>query len=64
MLLLSIDNVAELLSCSRSNVRRLWYAGLLPKPIRMGRRSVRWRVDELQRFIENRPTITFTKEHA
>jgi excisionase family DNA binding protein len=49
--LLTVDQVAELLGTSRSNVRRCWYAGTLPAPIRLGRRGIRWRADELAEFI-------------
>lgn len=49
--LLTIDEVADLLGTSRSNVRACWYAGAIPAPIRVGRRGIRWRADELQQFI-------------
>ena len=54
MELLTIDEVAELFHCSRKTVRRSWNAGLIPKPIRIGRRSIRWRREELEEFITRR----------
>lgn len=56
--LLTIDGVAEELDCSRSNVRRMWYEGLLPAPIRLGRRGIRWRSDDIANFIANKATVT------
>jgi len=52
--LLNIDEVAALLAVSRSTVRAAWYAGQLPAPIRVGRRGIRWRSDELAEFIAAR----------
>lgn len=40
--LMTIDDVAELLSCSTRHVRRLTDAGCMPGPVRLGR-LLRWR---------------------
>jgi len=52
--LLNIDQVAALLAVSRSSVRNAWYSNRLPPPIRIGRRGIRWRADELAEFINAR----------
>ena len=57
-LTLDIDAVASKCGVSRSTVRRLWYAGQLPKPIRLGRRSIRWRASDVEAFIANLPAAT------
>ena len=56
--LLTIDELAAILSCSRSHIRRLWHVGTLPAPIRLGRRSIRWRVADLQEFVESQTPVT------
>ena len=55
---IDIDAVASLIGVSRSTCRRMWYAGQLPKPIRLGRRSIRWRVSDLSQFIESQPAAS------
>ena len=32
---------------SISAIRRDWYSGLIPAPVRVGRRSIRWRISEI-----------------
>lgn len=49
--LLTVRGVARFLSVSRSTVYRMVWAGSLPQPIRVGRRGVRWRIEDLEQFI-------------
>ena len=49
-LLLSIDDLAHLLSVSKRNVWRLRSAGEMPAPLYIGR-LVRWRREEIERWI-------------
>ncbi len=51
-LLLSVNEVAELLSVSPRSVWRFAAAGKLPRPLRVGGRSARWRASEIQRFLD------------
>lgn len=53
--LLRLPEVAALLDRSLCSVRRAWYAGELPAPIRVGRRGVRWRRVDLEQFISAAP---------
>jgi excisionase family DNA binding protein len=55
--LLTIREVAELLGMSESSVRRAWYDGNFPKPIRLGRRGLRWRRDDVESFLANKPGV-------
>ena len=55
---IDIDAVALMFGVSRSTCRRMWYAGQLPAPIRLGRRSVRWRVSDINQFIESQPAAS------
>ncbi len=49
-ILLSADDLAHLLCLSKRSVWRFHSADKLPKPIRLGR-SVRWRRDEIEKWI-------------
>lgn len=50
-LLIDAAGLAKLLSCSTRHVRRMDSARELPCPLRLGR-AVRWRLDEIQDWIE------------
>lgn len=50
-LLLSANQVAEMLNISIRTLWRLRAAGKLPAPVRLGG-SVRWRIDAIQAWIE------------
>lgn len=65
-MLLTIDETAALLKMTTRSVRRAWYDGSIPKPIRVGRRSIRWRKDELDTFLASQPGASRpqTKEFA
>ena len=49
-LALSADELADKLGVSLRHVRRMDSAGLLPRPIRLGR-SVRWPVETIQAWV-------------
>lgn len=49
--LLTIDQVAEALGCSRRNVARLHDRGAIPQPVKLGKR-LRWRRGEIETWIE------------
>ena len=49
-LALSAQRLAERLGVSLRHVRRMDAAGLLPKPVRLGR-SVRWSVEEVHAWM-------------
>lgn len=55
MQLVDISQVAHALQVSRRTVWRLVSRGMLPQPIRLSPRLVRWRVDDLARLIEGVP---------
>ncbi|MBX3412777.1 MAG: helix-turn-helix domain-containing protein [Pirellulales bacterium] len=63
-LLISADELATILGTSKRTVWRLLSAGLLPRPVHLGK-STRWRLDEVHRWIDsgcptanNSPTAT------
>ena len=51
VLLLSAADLADVLGVSLRTVRRLDSYGKLPRPVRLGR-AVRWRRDEVARWVE------------
>ncbi|WP_373653285.1 helix-turn-helix transcriptional regulator [Schlesneria sp. DSM 10557] len=54
-MLITIEGVSEMLHLTTRGVRDAWYQGRIPAPIRVGRRSIRWRLDELEKFIASQP---------
>jgi predicted DNA-binding transcriptional regulator AlpA len=50
-ILLEPDAVASAFGVSKRTLRRWWQAGDFPAPLRIGRRSIRWRLSDLQNFI-------------
>jgi excisionase family DNA binding protein len=53
VLLLTVDEVAEMLNVS---VRKVWTmnaVGQLPPAVRLGAKSVRWREADIRRYVES-----------
>ncbi len=50
--LLSLRDVAQLLSCSPRTIMRYHDQGILPSPVRLNGRTLRWREKDLIRFVE------------
>ncbi len=51
--ILGLPAVMEQLSVSRATVYRMVDSGRLPKPIKLGLRSVGWLESDISQFIEN-----------
>jgi len=51
-LFIDVKQVAALLSVSVRTVRRRWYDGTLPPPIKMGR-AIRWRLLDIENYQGN-----------
>ncbi len=49
--LLTQDEVVGALGVSEQTVRRWWRAGHMPKPLRFGRRLLRWRKCDIDEFL-------------
>lgn len=45
--------LAKMLSISRATLRRLVDSGHLPKPVRLGPRTVLWSVDEINAWLQS-----------
>jgi excisionase family DNA binding protein len=56
--LIAVEELATILCTSERTVSRLLSAGRLVRPVRLGGRSVRWRLDEVSRWIDaGRPDV-------
>ena len=63
--LLTIKEVAKTLQLNASTIHRLVRAGQIPPPIKVGPSAIRWRSNELQRWLDARPrSINADKEIA
>ena len=51
--LLTAEDVGALLGCSAKNTLRMAKRGLLPAPVRFGRKIVRWPMQTIQNWIMN-----------
>ena len=49
--LLDVRTVAKLLSVHQRTVWRLVASGELPQPIRLGTKTVRWRLSDLEEYL-------------
>jgi predicted DNA-binding transcriptional regulator AlpA len=49
---ITVKQVAAMLSISERSVRRAWYTGELPPPIKIGR-AIRWRRLDIENFQGN-----------
>lgn len=50
--MLTIEQVCEHFSVSKSGLHNLMNAGTFPRPERIGRRIIRWNAETLNRWIE------------
>ena len=53
--LLTIGEVMDRCSISRSTIYRMMESGVLPRPVKIGERAVRWYEFEIDDFVASRP---------
>lgn len=53
--LLRLPAILQRTKISRSQIYFLMKQGDFPKPIRVGKRAVRWRITDIENWIESRP---------
>lgn len=53
--LLRLDEVLRICAVSRSFVYREIAAGRFPRPVRVGPRAARWRLQEVTAWMDSRP---------
>ncbi|OZB36173.1 MAG: hypothetical protein B7X44_07170 [Halothiobacillus sp. 15-55-196] len=51
-----LPSVKTLTGLSRSSIYRLIADGKFPKPIKLGERAIGWKQDDLEAWLESRPT--------
>ena len=56
--LLTVTEVCQLTKISRAMVYTEMSAGRFPRPVRLGTKAVRWRVSDLDQWIESLPSAT------
>lgn len=54
MAIMRIREVMETVGIGRATIYRLLSRGDFPKPLKLGERSIGWREDEIQNWIEGR----------
>ena len=60
--MLTIGEMAETSNCTRQSIRRWHRAGIIPAPIRCGRRAVRWRASEVVKFLDQHSSSSKSEE--
>lgn len=55
--ILKLKTLTSVTALSRSSIYRLIQAGLFPKPVRLGLRSVGWRSEDVHAWLESRATV-------
>ena len=58
--LLRRSEVLQMCGISKSTLHHLVAIGKFPRPIRISRRAVRWRLEEVLAWIESRPRTAET----
>ena len=61
-LTMTIGEVAEGLEVSARSVRRMWYAGEMPAPVKLGA-LIRWRRADIQSWLAGLPTAHGEETH-
>ena len=61
---LTRKEVERLTGLSTTSIYRMMRDGRFPLPLRIGARSVRWREDEIEKFIASRPRAEGEKAEA
>ena len=54
--ILRLPEVLTITGLSRSQIYRMVAAGQFPPPVRIGERAVGWREEDVQHWLESRPT--------
>lgn len=56
--LLTLQQVIDITHRSRSSIYNDMTLDLFPKPLKIGRRSVRWRMEDIRKWYEKRLYVT------
>ena len=60
--MLTIEEMAEKFKCSKQSIRRWHRAGIIPAPIRCGRRAIRWRESEVVKYLDQHSSYSKSEE--
>ena len=61
--LLRIGKVLEITSLSKSVLYEMVREGEFPRPVRIGKRSARWRQGDIEAWLQSRPPATEMNWH-
>ena len=53
--LLTVEEVARILCVSKRTIWRLVASGELPPPVKVGKRLRRWRLQDIEDFVSEKP---------
>ena len=56
--LMRIDDVLKVIDVSRTTLYSLLREGDFPPPVRVSKRNVRWRQEDVQQWLDSRPLST------
>lgn len=60
--LVDLATLSRLMACSGRTITRMVAVGDFPRPIRFGRRNVRWKLREVENYIGSTPAAPAVKE--
>ena len=60
--MLKLEEMAEIFNCSHESIRRWHRAGIIPAPIRCGRRAIRWRESDVVKFLDQHSSSSKSEE--
>ena len=58
--LITMREVMRICALGRSTVYNLMAARQFPQPVKIGRRGVRWRLSDIEEWVESRPVANGT----
>jgi len=58
VLVVRMSRLVEMIGLSRSTIWKLLSEGKFPKPIRLGSRSIAWRINDIEEWLQSRQELT------
>lgn len=63
-MLIKLPEVIQETALSRSSIYAAMKLGLFPAPVKIGRRAVAWRAEEIEQWRISRPKVQMSLDHA
>ncbi len=58
VLVVRMSRLVEMIGLSRSTIWKLLSEGKFPNPIRLGSRSIAWRINDIEEWLQSRQELT------